>query len=120
MTSEDMIVSSHVVALSWNANRNVMGRAHMNSILDIKMYQIVFAVGEVTVLTASIIADSMYTQCDADGNGYLLLDALVDYHKDNKAVFLTEQHSSIRGRPVTHKTTESWKICCQWKNGSNS
>ena len=46
----------------------------------------------------------MYAQCDADGNQYLLLDALVDYLKDNKAIPLTEQQISIWGRPVTHKT----------------
>ena len=44
------------------------------------MYHTEFA-GE---LTTNIIAQSMYAQCDADGNKYLLLDALVDYHKDNK------------------------------------
>ena len=51
---------------------------------------------KVTKLTTSIIAESMYTQCDIFENKYLLLDALVDYHKDNKATSLTEQQTSIR------------------------
>ena len=59
-----------------------MGRAHKNIILDTRMYQVVFAGGMVTKLTANAIAQSMYVQCDADGNEHLLLDVLVDYQVD--------------------------------------
>ena len=41
--------------------------------------------GEVTELTTNVIVESMYAQCDADGNKYLLLSSLVDYHENNKA-----------------------------------
>ena len=51
----------------------------MSPVLDTRMYQVEFAGGKVTTFTTNIIAQSMYTQCDADGNEYLLLDALVDY-----------------------------------------
>ena len=71
-------------------------------------------------INANITAESRYTQCDADGNEYLLLDSLIDYCKDNKAISLTEQQISIGGRQVTHKTNTGWKICCQWKDGSTS
>ena len=76
--------------------------------------------GKVTELTTNVIAESMYAQCDADGNEYLLLDVLVDYNKDTKAIPLTDQHPSIWGRPVMCKTTAGWQICCQWKDGSTS
>ena len=95
-----------------------MGRAHTNPILNTRMYQVKFAGGEVTELTANIIAESTYTQCNADGNECLLLEALVDYNKDIKAISLTEQQTSMQGRPVTWKTTAGWQICCQWKDGS--
>ena len=95
----------HVVAWSHDANGNMMGRVHMNPILDTRMYQVEFAGGKVTEVTANVIAESLYTQCDADGNKYLLLELLVDYHKDNKVISLTEQQTSIWGRPVTWKTT---------------
>ena len=55
------------------------------------IYQVDFAGGEVTELIANVIAESMYAQCDPDGNEYLLLDALVDYGKDNKATSLSDQ-----------------------------
>ena len=59
------------------------------------MYQVEFVVGKVTELTANVIAESMYTQYDADGNEYLLPGALVDHHNDNKTISLTEQQTSI-------------------------
>ena len=62
----------------------------------------------------------MYAQCHSDGNEYLLLDELVDSWKDNKAISLSDQQITLQGRPVTHKSTVDWQICCQWKDGSTS
>ena len=61
------MAGGHVVACNHDSNRNMMGRAHMNPILDIRTYQVEFA-GGVTELNANVIAKLMYTQCGADGN----------------------------------------------------
>ena len=37
----------------------------------------------------------MYAQCNENGNEYLLLDVLVDYGKDNKAISLSEADYSM-------------------------
>ena len=97
-----------------------MDRAQTNPILNTRMYKVEFAGGKVTELTYNIIVESMYTQCDAEGNEYLLLDLLVDHCNDNKAVSLTKQQICIQHRQITHKTTASWQICCQWKDCSTS
>ena len=89
-------------------------------ICDTKMYQVEFAGCEVTELTANIIAESIYVQCDANVNVHLLLDSWVDCHKKRKMTSLTKQQSSIWGRPVTRKTTADWEICFQWKDSSTS
>ena len=44
---------------------------------------------------ANVIAQSMYAQCDADGNEYLLLDVQLDYCKENKAISFAEQLTTI-------------------------
>ena len=75
----DQLARGHVVARSQDANGNFMGRSHKNPILDVRMYGVEFTGGKVTELTTNIIAESMYAQCNSDGNEYLLLDALVDY-----------------------------------------
>ena len=49
----------HIVAQSHNTDGNLMGRAHTNPILDIRVYQGEFALGDVTELTTNIIAKSM-------------------------------------------------------------
>ena len=87
----------------------------MNLTLDTRIFQVEFAGGKVTELTTKVFAKSIQ-----NSNEYLLLDVLVDYHKDNKAISLTDQQPSTHGRPVIHKTTEGWQICCQWKDGCTS
>ena len=84
----------------------------MNPVIDTRMYKVESAGGEVTELATIVIAESMYTQCDSDGNEYLLLDVQVDYLKDNKAISLAKNQTSIWGRPVTCKTIVGWQICC--------
>ena len=94
----DQMARGHVVARSREAKGNVMGRSHTSPILDTRMYQVEFAGSEVTELTTNIIAESMYAQCDPEGNEYLLLDALVDYHRDNKAISLSDQQTTVQGK----------------------
>ena len=69
----DQMARGHVVARSRDANGNVIGSSHTNPILDTRMYQVEFAGGKVTELSANIIAESMYAQCNSKGNEYLLI-----------------------------------------------
>ena len=83
------IARGHVVECCHVANGNVMGRAHANPILDTRMCQIEFAGIKFTELTANIVVESMYAQCDTDQNEYLLFNLLVDYCKESNAISLT-------------------------------
>ena len=47
---------------------NVIGRANENPILDTRGYVVEFEDGEQAELAANTIAQSMYDQCDPDGN----------------------------------------------------
>ena len=83
------MVKGLVVARSLDASGKY-GQSPYEPILDNGMCQVEFAGGVVKELTADVIAESMSTQCAADRK-YLLLDVLVDYHKDNHAITLTDQ-----------------------------
>ena len=83
----------------------MIDRAHKFCILDTRMSQVKFTEGAITELTTNIIAESMYTQCNADGKEHILLD--------DKSIFLEQKQTRISGRPVTCKTTAGWKIYCQ-------
>ena len=91
----DEMVTCHVVVWSYDTSGNIMGMAHSNPILATRMYQVEFAAGEVTELTTNVIAESMYAHFDADRNEYLLLDVLINYCKDNKAIFLTDEQTTV-------------------------
>ena len=56
-----------------------MVRTYINPFLDSSTYQVECTGGKVTELTTNVIAESIYTKCNADGNEYLDLDVLVVY-----------------------------------------
>jgi hypothetical protein len=58
---------------------NPVGRANDNPILDTRLYIIEFDDGDQTELTANMIAESLYSQCDLNGNQYVLLEEIVDH-----------------------------------------
>ena len=58
---------------------NLIGRDNANPILDSRRYKVEFDDGEVTELTANVIAERMYDQCDKNGNDMLLLYSFIEY-----------------------------------------
>ena len=62
-----------------DAEGNVIGRANDNPIRDTRQYVVKFDSGEVTELTANVIAESMYSMCDKDGYQVLPFEAIVDH-----------------------------------------
>ena len=80
---EDEMARDHVVALSLNSSGNVMGRPHKLQILDTQGYRV------------NHQYHCCIVQCDADRNEYLLINVLVDCHKDIKAISLTDQQTTV-------------------------
>ena len=85
-----------------DANGYPSGRSNQNPIFDMCLYEVEFPGGDITKLVANIIAESMYAQCDVNGNEYLLLEAFVD-------------HTRVRN---LRKSTACWDICCKCKGCS--
>ena len=100
---------------------NPTGRAHENPILDTRSYIVEFDDGHQTELTANLIAESLYSQCDPDGNQYVLLSSIVDHRRLDSAIKLADQ-KVVRadGRTYLKRSTVGWQLCCQWKDGSSS
>ena len=72
-------------------------------------------------LTANLIAELMYAQCDPDGNQYLLSANIVDHRSMNNAIKLASQ-KVVRtdGRTYLRRLTAGWQLCFQWIDGSTS
>jgi hypothetical protein len=74
-----VMVKGCVTVRERDQDGNPVGHANDNSIFDTRSYIIDFDDGNQTVLTANMIAESFYYQCDPDGNQYVLLEEFVDH-----------------------------------------
>jgi hypothetical protein len=85
------LARGHVTARKLDIDGNPTGVANANPILDTRDYVVTFDDGDVTELTANLIAESMYAQCDPNGNQYLLLDSVPDHCRLDTATKLSDQ-----------------------------
>jgi hypothetical protein len=70
---------------------NPVGLANSNPILDTGSYIINFNDGDQTELTANLIAESLFSKCDPNGNQYVLLDEIIDHCHLPTAIRLADQ-----------------------------
>ena len=71
-----------------------------------------FEGGDVTKLTANVIAESMYAMCDKNGDHILLFDTIVDHKKNDKSMTRTEKEFvDSRGKRQYKRSTKGWEVC---------
>ncbi len=75
-----------VTARKWDKDGNPAGRANANPILDTREYTFTFDNGDETVMSANLIAEAMYVQCDPDRNQYIFLDSIIDHKRLDSAI----------------------------------
>ncbi len=68
-----VLVNGRMTPCKCDQDGNPVGHANDNPILDTRSYVVNFNDGDQTELTASMIAESLYLQCDPDSNQYVLL-----------------------------------------------
>ena len=77
----DRVMTGKVKRRKTNPDGMVQGRAISNPILDSRTYDMEFPDGQTVKYSANIIAQNMYSQCNTEGNQYLLLKGIVDWEK---------------------------------------
>ena len=85
------MVNGGVTAVKRDRDGNLIGLANSNPILDTRFYIVHFNDGDKTQLTANMMAESLYSQCDSDGHEYILLDKNVDHRRTDTAIKLADQ-----------------------------
>jgi len=55
-----------------------------------------------------VIVESMFADCDVDGNQNVLIDEVVDHKPDGSAVLDADQFVVVKGRQYVRKTTKGW------------
>jgi hypothetical protein len=116
-----VLVKGRITACKRDRDGNPCGRANDNPILDTRSYIIDFDDGDQTELTANMISESLYLQCDPGGNQYVLLEEIIDHQHLLTAIKLSDQENvHANGRTYLKRSTVGWQLCCQWKDGSTS
>jgi hypothetical protein len=100
---------------------NPIGKRHANPLCDSRRYEVEVGDGEVLEFAANVIAEGIYSQCDAEGRQFMLLKDILGHKKDGTA--LTKAQSEIlssNGQIRLKPTTRGWKLLVEWKDGSTS
>ena len=95
---------------------NPLGTAHENPILDTRQYIVQFNDGGEAELAAIVIAANMYTQCDPEGNQYVLLDSLINFRRSTTALCYDDQKVTFNGGTHYRRSTAAWYLFCQWRD----
>jgi len=80
-----------------------------------------FPDGNVAEYSANVIAESLYSQLDDERRQYLLMDEIIDWKFTDDAIDDNDiLRMSNNGNIHPRCTTEGWKLCTRWKDGSTS
>ena len=97
------------------------GTVHNNQILDTCSYQVEFSDSQLGEYSTIVIAPNMLSQCDLDGNQFLLMESIVDYKVTDEALLKpSETHVTIQGKCHQRKMTKDCLICAKWWDSSTS
>jgi hypothetical protein len=72
------------------------------------------------IITANIIADNMYAQCDEEGNQFLMLQDIGGHKTGGHAVERTDMYIKVGRNKQIRKITKVWYLCVVWKDGTTS
>jgi hypothetical protein len=104
-----------------DANGLPIGIANENPILDTHMYEVEHADGVKASMTASLIAQNMFTQVNEDGHRYVPFQEIVDYWSSDQAIKEADAFIATRcGTKQGRETTQGWDLLVQWKDGSTT
>ena len=60
--------------------------------------------------TANVTAENMYSQCNVNGNQFLLLESNSDHKTSKNAVKDADHFVTMNGQQYPRKTTAGWKL----------
>ena len=81
-----------------HANGSKVGISNPNPIFDTCQYIIEFPDGAEKEYIANTIAENVYSQCNPDGEQYLILKSIVDHKQTSKALVKGEEYITHNSR----------------------
>ena len=100
----------------------VAGTYDDNPYLNSMIYEVEFPDGQLKEYAANVIAENMLTQVDADGFSLTMMEAIIDYRKDEAlAVSKADKYLvTPQGQKRLRKTTIGWSLLVKWADGSET
>ncbi len=120
LPKDDVLVPATVIGHKRDAAGNPIGTANSNPILDSRVYQVQFHDGDVEDYAANLIAENIYSQVDAEGIRYVLLDEIINHRSDSTAIQIDDKWTKGKANQTLRRTTQGWQLQVQWKDGSTS
>jgi hypothetical protein len=120
LARKDKMTTGKVKSRKRTADGSLRGTGDTNPILDTRSYMVEFPDGSEAEYSANVLAENMYAQCDADGNQFLLMEAVTDHRKTKHAVELGDETFQWNGKEHLKRTTKGWEFCIQWRDGTTT
>ena len=104
--------SDRVIIRTSDRDENPVGTYDGNTILETRLYYVMFPYGAIQKYSANIIAENLYSQVNEDGHRNVMIDEIIDYTSDKTAVrkedgFFTHRNGR-KHRKITKKGGIFW------------
>ena len=118
----DRLVTGVVKKRAIGPDGQTFGTYDDNPARNTTIYEVEFPDGEVKEYSTNVIAENILSQVDSDGYSASLMEAIVDYTKDEATgVPMTNKYVITRtGTRRLRKTTTGWKLLVRWRDGSEA
>jgi hypothetical protein len=99
---------------------NPMGKAHANPLLDTREYIVELEDGTYDSYFANVIAENLWSQCDAEGREFNSVRNIIGHRADNTAISKPNGFYYVNGQPRARKTTKGWMVNVEFTDGSTT
>ena len=108
-----------VLRYSCDTNSNFTATYDENPMLNSIVYNIEFPNCESRECSASIIAENMYSQVDANSHSHSLLESITDYEKNPSSINYDDMYMIAKSvQRIIRKSAKGWKLSVLWKDGT--
>ena len=94
-----------MIGRSVGPEETIVGSYDDNSMLNSFLYNVEFPDGQVKEYPANVLADNMITRVDWDGFSVALLEAIIDYKKNDSAIDMADKYMITSKRKKTLSST---------------
>ena len=98
-----------------------LGVYNEDPMLDSRIYEVMFPDGTINQYSSNLIAESIWSEVDADGRRQQLMEEIVGFEKGPEALSKEEGYiTSGNGQKKKIKTTKGFNLLFRWTDGQQS